>query len=161
MKIVYCSADCTHERCWLCGLKHDCAFRGERLAWHMTSEENWERIRSSGGLDLYKTHPDVSADNGPTLGIYTWFHRQTGRALAGSVIFHLANKPTVRVVRLAVRYRYLHTIHPDGRRYHVMHHQVPPTNFWHVQEPGLLLAKRVPLDRITFERLWDFEELVK
>ena len=75
-----------------------------RLAWHYTSAENWERIRSEGLVPYRIAKPELEAYfPGGLVGVWLWADDLSAEEHAGSVLWQLMTKASSSVVKLRVR----------------------------------------------------------
>lgn len=136
------------------------------IGYHYTSWDNWLSIEQRGlhPYDLKKREITEALERdglirGPVYAIFTWKRAQSGRELAGSIMFHALGKTCTRVVELKLTYAHDDRIwRCNGGAvdlFHDMDDRGPGHCFWHRQVPAFLLKNPVPPKRIRLLRVFD------
>ncbi len=125
-----------------------------RVGYHYTPEENWRRIREEG------LHPvplkEAYTRLGVLTGVWVWVNRLRGLSHAGTLMFQAGDKATTRIALLEVWY-YPDEIAqiPDGGFPRSTHEGKVGNLVYHRGERSVILANRVPCERIRLIETYD------
>lgn len=134
----------------------------KKVGYHYTSYDNWLQIRHLGLIpySLYRLRPSYEVD-----GVWLWPSRLLGDAHVGAIVFHLAEKRTIKIVLLKVLYDTCDIWKPrgilrKGLDVFTLHNGFIGDWQYHFDEEGIVVTGWIPPEDIKLEKVYDLEELL-
>jgi len=130
---------------------------------HFTSETIYERYIAENGLDSKST---FETELGTVVGSWVFMFPLSGLSLLGTLIFNAVKRRTTRICHLEVEYN-REDIHPflvdqgQDEILELYHDGSLGEWVYHTDVPALVLAERIPPERVKLVRSYDLMDILK
>lgn len=130
-------------------------------AYHYTSAENWESIKTFGFKPyLIKKEELDQYFPGGVMGVWLWTHKLEGLSHAGTVLYQASNRASVNIVQLEVEIAEKKLLTWNGRPVRVYHKGHLEKLVYHANEEGCIAVGPILPDQVKLVKTFNIEKLL-